>query len=276
MAIGARAQEATANVRIGDRDKDKDKEFSAEIDRNNVKSVSKVNKATSLTGMAVKNSNNEKLGDVKDIVLDLTSGKISYVVLSVGGFLGIGDRLVAVPANTFRVDPTTDALILDADKAKLQAAPAFAQSDWPNLDDSDIGVYWKVDRDSVGTSGAKTEIRQDRSVDLDRSENATRDNAEKEGKGFLKSQSTRENQGPVFSGKIVSIDPEKRVMRIEGDSGTREFSFTERPTLVVGGSTRNATLVDFKVGYNVNVGYHEEDGRHVAHRVIRTDPPSTR
>ena len=81
--------------------------------------LSKANKASDLIGMDVRNQQNEKLGDIKDLVVDLPSGKISYAVLSVGGFLGIGDKLIAVPPSAFSVAPTQDTLVLNADKAKI-------------------------------------------------------------------------------------------------------------------------------------------------------------
>jgi sporulation protein YlmC with PRC-barrel domain len=109
---------------------------------------------------------NEKLGDIKDIVLDLSSGKISYVVLSVGGFLGIGDKLIAVPPSAFNAS-ADDTLVLDADKAKIQAAPGFVQTAWPDVNDPQFTAYWKTDRDAIGGSSTTTETGRSRSLDLD-------------------------------------------------------------------------------------------------------------
>jgi sporulation protein YlmC with PRC-barrel domain len=53
-------------------------------------------RATKLSGVDVYNEANEKIGDVNDVILD-KSGKAEKVILSVGGFLGIGERYVAVP-----------------------------------------------------------------------------------------------------------------------------------------------------------------------------------
>jgi sporulation protein YlmC with PRC-barrel domain len=116
--------------------------------------------------MAVRNMQNEKLGDIKDIVLDLSSGKISYVVLSVGGFLGIGDKLIAVPPSAFNAS-ADDTLVLDADKAKIQAAPGFVQTAWPDVNDPQFTAYWKTDRDAIGGSSTTTETGRSRSLDLD-------------------------------------------------------------------------------------------------------------
>jgi sporulation protein YlmC with PRC-barrel domain len=53
-------------------------------------------RASKVVGLSVYNSNNEKLGSINDLLMD-TSGNIKAVVLGVGGFLGMGEHLVAVP-----------------------------------------------------------------------------------------------------------------------------------------------------------------------------------
>ena len=78
-------------------------------------------------GSAVQNSTGETLGDVRDLVFD-HSGHISSVVLGVGGFLGMGERNVAVPftALTFSKSPDGKRLIVVAlGKEALTAAPPF-------------------------------------------------------------------------------------------------------------------------------------------------------
>jgi len=119
--------------------------------------VSKANKASSLIGMEVRNPQNEKLGEIKDLVVDLHTGKIIYAVLSVGGFLGIGDKYVAVPPNAFNIGTDQDRLVLNADKAKVQNAPAFAKDNWPDAAAANWTAdsnYWLNDGTAQGTSGA--------------------------------------------------------------------------------------------------------------------------
>lgn len=53
-------------------------------------------RASKVVGLSVYNDNNEKLGSINDILMD-KSGTIKAVVLGVGGFLGMGEHLVAVP-----------------------------------------------------------------------------------------------------------------------------------------------------------------------------------
>lgn len=53
--------------------------------------------ADTLIGNDIYNKKSEDLGDIKEIMLDMRSGRIGYAVLSFGGFLGIGEKLFAVP-----------------------------------------------------------------------------------------------------------------------------------------------------------------------------------
>jgi len=64
-------------------------------------------------------------------------------------------------------------------------------------------------------------------------------------------------------------------MTVEGPSGTREFKFTERPTLTLK-DNRNPRLSDLRVGFPVTVGFHEENGTYMAHSVIRSDTPEVK
>src|ERR1039457_4629697 len=58
-------------------------------------------KASDLIGMTVKNNQNEKLGKVEDLAVDVESGRIVQVIISTGGFMGMGNSLTAVPPGAF-------------------------------------------------------------------------------------------------------------------------------------------------------------------------------
>src|ERR1022692_461907 len=87
-------------------------------------------KASDIIGMTVKNYQDEKLGKVDDLALDVESGRIVQVILSTGGFLGIGDTLTAVPPCALHHDVANKVIHLDASKEKLKAAPKFDLSKW--------------------------------------------------------------------------------------------------------------------------------------------------
>jgi hypothetical protein len=57
-------------------------------------------------------------------------------VLSSGGFLGMGDRLFAVPWSAFTLDAEHERFILDMDVDRLKAAPGFDKDAWPNMADA--------------------------------------------------------------------------------------------------------------------------------------------
>ena len=87
-------------------------------------------KASDLIGLPVKNYQGEKLGKVEDLAVDVESGRIVNVILSTGGFAGLGDTLHAVPPGALHHDVANKVVHLDADKAKLTSAPKFEMSRW--------------------------------------------------------------------------------------------------------------------------------------------------
>ena len=92
-----------------------------------------------LIGSDVRNRSGERIGDIRDLVVD-DHGTIKLAIVSTGGFLGVGDRLHAVPWDVLTLGPKDDH-ILDIDKAHLQATPGFTSKTWPNLGDD----HWLAD-----------------------------------------------------------------------------------------------------------------------------------
>jgi sporulation protein YlmC with PRC-barrel domain len=99
----------------------------------------RTHRVSKLIGSDVRNKAGEKIGDIRDLVLD-DHGAIQLAIVSTGGFLGVGDRLHAVPWDLLTPGPKDDRL-LDIDKARLQAAPGFTSKTWPNLGDP----HWLAD-----------------------------------------------------------------------------------------------------------------------------------
>ncbi len=102
--------------------------------------------ADTLIGNDVYNSKNEDLGDIKEIMLDMRSGRVAYAVLSYGGFLGLGEKLFAVPWSALKLDTHNKRFTLEAEKSKLEHAPGFDKDQWPNMADPswqrDIHAYY--------------------------------------------------------------------------------------------------------------------------------------
>lgn len=104
--------------------------------------------AKTLTGDAVVNSAGESLGKIEAIMLDVSSGRIAYAVLSFGGFLGMGTKLFALPWAVLTLDAAEKRFILDASKEKLENADGFDKDHWPSMADSAwatrIHTYYNV------------------------------------------------------------------------------------------------------------------------------------
>jgi sporulation protein YlmC with PRC-barrel domain len=91
--------------------------------------------ADTLVGNDVYNQKGENLGDIKEIMLDMRSGKVSYAVLSFGGLLGMGETLFAVPWSALKLDTKKKRFSLDVPKDRLKNAPGFDKDHWPNMAD---------------------------------------------------------------------------------------------------------------------------------------------
>lgn len=91
--------------------------------------------ADTLIGDTVVNGQEEDLGDIKEIMLDIRTGQVAYAVLSFGGFLGMGEKLFAVPWQALHLDTHNKRFILDVSKEHLKNAPGFDPDAWPDMSD---------------------------------------------------------------------------------------------------------------------------------------------
>jgi len=91
--------------------------------------------ADTLVGNDVYNPKDEDLGDIKEIMLDMRSGRVAYAVLSFGGFLGMGEKLFAVPWKALILDTENKRFVLNVEKDRLKDAPGFDKDHWPNMSD---------------------------------------------------------------------------------------------------------------------------------------------
>lgn len=112
--------------------------------------------ANTLIGNDVCNHKDEDLGDIKEIMLDMRSGKVAYAVLSFGGIFGLGEKLFAVPWAALTLDTENKRFVLKVEKATLKDAPGFDKNSWPNMADADwtrkIHSYYGIEPDPDATS----------------------------------------------------------------------------------------------------------------------------
>ena len=84
-------------------------------------------RATQMDGATVYDVHNQKVGDIKDIILD-RDGKVAAVVIDVGAFLGIGGKNVAVSMNDLKIaqdDNNKPRFTVDMTKDQLKSAQAY-------------------------------------------------------------------------------------------------------------------------------------------------------
>ena len=112
-------------------------------------------RASKLIGMKLQNTAKENVGSVKDIVLNTSTGEVQYLAVTYGGFLGVGDKMFAVPMEAIKTQydpnyPDQAMLILDVSKEQMNGAQGFDESHWPSFSDSnfttDLYRRYKVER----------------------------------------------------------------------------------------------------------------------------------
>lgn len=116
LAGGVSAQTATGDTRAAER------------------AWERTHRASKIIGTDVRNRQGQKIGDIKDVVLD-GSGQIAYTVVATGGFLSMGDRLHAIPWTALQKDAGNNYFVLDMSKEQLKSAPGFDSKHWPNMAD---------------------------------------------------------------------------------------------------------------------------------------------
>jgi len=113
--------------------------------------------ADTLIGDSVVNGQEENLGDIKEIMLDMRTGQVAYAVLSFGGFLGMGEKLFAVPWQALQLDTVNKRFVLNVDKDHLKNAPGFDPDAWPDMSDvgwsNQIHSFYGTDPTGVGSGG---------------------------------------------------------------------------------------------------------------------------
>ena len=90
-----------------------------------------------ITKMKIMNASGEDLGKIEDLVIDMSTGKIRYAAISFGGFLGVGDKMFAVPFESMALrqnaKDNSRHFELNVTKEQLQNAPGFDKNNWPDF-----------------------------------------------------------------------------------------------------------------------------------------------
>ena len=92
-----------------------------------------------MIGRNVVNAKNETVGEINDLMIDDSDGHVHYAALSVGGFLGMGSKLFAVPMSAFTITKDANGKVtvqLPVTKESFKGIEGFDKDHWPNLADN--------------------------------------------------------------------------------------------------------------------------------------------
>jgi sporulation protein YlmC with PRC-barrel domain len=92
--------------------------------------------ATKVTNTSVYNADGDKLGWLDEVVIDKRTGKVSYVVLAVGGFLGLGERYVALDWDRLVYDEEKGGYNIDATGDQVRSMDTFDREGAPYVDET--------------------------------------------------------------------------------------------------------------------------------------------
>ena len=101
-----------------------------------------------IEGTAVRRPNGDRIGHIERLMIDKISGRVSYAILSFGGFLGMGTNLLPLPWARLKYDQNLGAYQLDIDDAELKHAPSFRDDkdfDWGDRSrEEDLHRYYGI------------------------------------------------------------------------------------------------------------------------------------
>lgn len=96
----------------------------------------RVMRSGTIVGSAVRNLKGDDLGKISELMIDVTTGRIAYAVLAYGGFLGMGDKLFAIPWEALMARSDERQFVLDLDEETLKTAPGFDKDHYPTTADT--------------------------------------------------------------------------------------------------------------------------------------------
>jgi hypothetical protein len=115
-------------------------------------------RASTVVGSGVKDVAGKDAGKIEDLLLE-HDGDVEYAVVSFGGFLGVGDKLYAVPWDAVIVDHADRTVRIDVKKETLERSPSFTRDKWPDPNDRewgrDVEKSWS---DASITASVKTRL----------------------------------------------------------------------------------------------------------------------
>lgn len=95
-----------------------------------------------VAGTSVYGRDGERLGAIYNFMVDKVSGRVAYVVMSFGGFLGLGERFYPLPWKALTYVPSQSGYVVGLSRQEIEAAPSYAAGEQPWADPGyDKNVY---------------------------------------------------------------------------------------------------------------------------------------
>jgi hypothetical protein len=115
-------------------------------------------RSSSVVGSSVKDLADKDAGKIEDLLVD-HKGNVAYAIVSFGGFLGVGDKLFAVPWDAVILDREKRIVYLDVTKEALERSPSFTADKYPDPNDREWGPnVRKAWNDASITAAVKTRL----------------------------------------------------------------------------------------------------------------------
>ncbi len=163
----------------------------------------KVVRGNEAKGAKVFDQKGEHLGEIDDIIFDENTGGMTHAVLALGGWLGIGEKLTAVPWKFIKQsEKDSPGYVVDVEKSKLTAAEHFDDNNWPDMS----GGWYQKSYTSYGLTGKTGE----KLVRLSKVEGAQVFDQKGEQIGEIKDVLLHPNSGKVAYG-IISMENDQTV-----------------------------------------------------------------
>ncbi len=103
-----------------------------ELPASDSKVAQDLSRASKVIGTDVDDAKGKKIGDIKDVVLDRSSGRVAYAVISFGGVMGVGDKYFAVPWKALKAG-SDEHYVLNTTQETLKKAQGFDKDHWPDM-----------------------------------------------------------------------------------------------------------------------------------------------
>lgn len=103
--------------------------------------------ASSIIGDSVGNVLGEKLGTIDNIMINVNSGMVEYVVVDFGSVVGIGGKVFAIPFHELTLVSDKRMFVVDRDRHFLENSPGFDKKHWPDTNNhyyDEVNQYWRL------------------------------------------------------------------------------------------------------------------------------------